>query len=185
MALQECPSDVAGGSGYTVRMITVLVRVTHGPEALAATLSALVPAVAEGLVGDAVILSGRQDDTLAMVADAAGATLVVAKGASWMEGAKAARRDWLLCLDDGDIPQEGWTRALDRFVSLAGPHQSMARLRRRAGLLQAGLEVIGRWFGRASIRAGDLVHRRALMHHGKTRAPVRLAAAVERDPVFH
>ena len=173
------------GSGYTVLMITVLVSVTHGPEALAATLSALVPAVAEGLVGDAVILSDRRDNTLAMVADAAGATLVVAKDASWTEGAKAARRDWLLCLDDGDIPQEGWIRALDRFVSLAGPQQSIARLRRRAGIMQAGLELVGRFFGRASIRAGDLVHRRVLLHHGKTRAPVRLAATIERDPVYH
>ena len=173
------------GNDYTVLMITVLVRATRGPEALAATLTALVPAVAEGLVGDAVILSDRQDDSLAMVADAAGATLVVAKDASWTEGAKAARRDWLLCLDDGDIPQEGWIRALDRFVSLAGPQQSIARLRRRTGFLQAGLDALRRCFGRTAIRAGDLVHRRALTHHGKTRAPVRLAATIERDPVFH
>lgn len=179
------PSDAVGRSGYTVRMITVLVRVTHGPEALAVTLSALVPAVAEGLVGDAVILSDRHDDTLAMVADAAGATLVVAREASWAEGAKAARRDWLLCLDDGDIPQDGWIRVLDRFVSLAGPQQSMARLRRRTGVLQAGLDALSRYFGRASIRPGDLVHRRALVPHGKTRVPLRLAATVERDPVFH
>ncbi|MBL0403985.1 hypothetical protein JKG68_08425 [Microvirga aerilata] len=166
-------------------MITVLVRVTHGPEALAATLSALVPAVAEGLVGDAVILCERQDSALAMVADAAGATLVVADGAAWAEGAKAARRDWLLCLDDGDIPQEGWIRAVDRFVSLAGPQQSMARLCRRAGLLRAWAEAMGRRFAGTPIRAGDLVHRRILIHHGKPRAPVRLAATIERDPVFH
>jgi hypothetical protein len=136
-------------------------------------------------VGDAVILCDRQDNTLAMVADAAGATLVVANDAAWTEGAKAARRDWLLCLDDGDIPQEGWIRVVDRFVSLAGPRQSMARLRRRAGLLRAWSEALGRRFGGASIRAGDLVHRRVLIHHGKPRAPVRLAATIERDPVFH
>jgi hypothetical protein len=155
------------------------------PEALAVTLSALVPAVAAGLVGDAVILSERQDDALAAVADAAGATLIVAEDSSWRAGVGAARRDWLLCLDDGDIPQEGWIRVVDRFVSLAGPRQSMARLRRRAGLLQAWSEALGRRFGGASIRAGDLVHRRVLSHHGKPRAPVRLAATIERDPVFH
>ncbi len=136
-------------------------------------------------MGDAVILCDRQDATLAMVADAAGATLVVANDAAWTEGAKAARRDWLLCLDDGDIPQEGWIRVVDRFVSLAGPQQSKARLRRRAGLLQAWSEALGRRFAGASIRAGDLVHRRALIHHGKSGAPVRLAATIERDPVFH
>ena len=75
-------------------MITVLVRVSSGPEALAATLSALVPAVAAGLVGDAVILAHGQDETLAKVADAAGATLIVADDVSWADGAQAARREW-------------------------------------------------------------------------------------------
>jgi len=162
-------------------MITVLVRVTHGPEALAATLGALVPAVAAGLVGDAVILSARQDETLAKVADAAGASLIVAEEASWTDGARAARRDWLLCLDDGDIPQEGWIRVLDRFVALAGPEKGLARFRRhRAGL--AGL--LRGAFSRSSVRAGDLVHRRVLLNEVKARAPVRLSASIERDPVF-
>ena len=162
-------------------MITVLVRVTHGPDALAATLSALVPAVAAGLIGDAVILADRQDDTLAKVADAVGATLTVAERGSWADGARVARRDWLLCLDDGDIPQEGWIRVLDRFVVLSRPDQGLARMRRqRTGLANAlrGL------FWRSSVRAGDLVHRRVLANEVRARMPVRLAATVERDPVF-
>lgn len=162
-------------------MITVLVRVTHGPEALAATLSALVPAVAAGLVGDAVILSARQDEALAKVADAAGASLIVAEEASWKDGARAARREWLLCLDDGDIPQEGWIRVLDRFVSLGSPERGLARFRRHhAGL--AGL--MRRVFSRRSVHAGDLVHRRVLLNEVKARTPVRLSASIERDPVF-
>ncbi len=162
-------------------MITILVRVTHGPEALAATLSALVPAVAEGLVGDAVILSSRQDDTLAMVADAAGATLIVAKDVAWTDGAKAARRDWLLCLDDGDIPQEGWIRVLDRFVALSRPEQGLARMRRRRGGVASALTNL---FADARVRAGDLVHRRVLLNEVRARMPVRLSATIERDPVF-
>ena len=162
-------------------MITVLVRVTHGPEALAATLSALVPAVAAGLIGDAVILAAQQDDILEQVADAAGATLVVAPGASWTEGAKEARRDWLLCLDDGDIPQEGWIRVLDRFVALSKPERGLARMRRpRGGAIGALLNL----FASSSVRGGDLVHRRVLMNEMKARTPVRLAATVERDPIF-
>ena len=53
------------------------------------------------------------------------------------KGAKEARRDWLLCLDDGDIPQEGWIRVLDRFVALsqararAGADAAAARRRDR------------------------------------------------------
>jgi hypothetical protein len=162
-------------------MITVLVRVTHGPEALAATLSALVPAVAAGLIGDAVVLSDRQDEILAKVADAAGATLVVTKGAAWTEGAKVARRDWLLCLDDGDIPQEGWIRVLDRFVALSKPERGLARMRRqRAGVVNALVSL----FARSSVRGGDLVHRRVLMNEVRARVPVRLSATIGRDPVF-
>lgn len=160
-------------------MITVLVRVTHGPEALAATLSALVPAVAAGLIGDAVILAARQDDVLMQVADAAGASLV--ESDAWVDGVKLARREWLLCLDDGDIPQEGWIRVLDRFVALAKPEQGLARMRRqRAGLIGMTTSL----FTGSSVRAGDLVHRRVLMSEIKARTPVRLSATVERDPVF-
>jgi len=163
------------------RMITVLVRVTHGPEALAATLGALVPAVAAGLIGDAVILAEKQDEILAKVADAAGANLVIARRGSWIEGAKAARRDWLLCLDDGDIPQEGWIRVLDRFVALSRPERGLARMRRR----RTGLtDILARLFARSSVRGGDLVHRRVLMNEVRARMPVRLSATIERDPVF-
>ncbi len=160
-------------------MITVLVRVTHGPEALAATLSSLVPAVAAGLIGDAVILAAKQDNELMQVADAAGASLIESN--DWVDGVKAARREWLLCLDDGDIPQEGWIRVLDRFVSLARPEQCLARMRRqRAGLIS----MISSLRADSSVRAGDLVHRRVLLNEVKARMPVRLSATVERDPVF-
>ncbi|MEE1654653.1 hypothetical protein VB618_00470 [Microvirga sp. CF3062] len=163
-------------------MITVLVRVTHGPEALAATLSALVPAVAEGLVGDAVILADRQDDILAKVADAAGATLILAEPGSWIDGARVARRDWLLCLDDGDIPQEGWIRVLDRFVALSKPEQGLARMRRRrAGVMSGALTNL---FAGSKVRGGDLVHRRVLMNEVRASMPVRLSATIERDPLF-
>ncbi|WP_445501569.1 hypothetical protein [Microvirga sp. G4-2] len=162
-------------------MITVLVRVTHGPEALAATLSALVPAVAAGLVGDAVILSARQDETLAKVADAAGASLIVTEEASWMDGAHAARREWLLCLDDGDIPQEGWIRVLDRFVALGSPERGLARFRRHGS---GFVGLVRRIFARSKVHAGDLVHRRVLLNEVKARTPVRLSASIERDPVF-
>lgn len=162
-------------------MITVLVRVTHGPEALAATLGALVPAVAAGLVGDAVILARAPDEILAKVADAAGASLVAGEEASWTEGARIARRDWLLCLDDGDIPQEGWIRVLDRFVALAQPERGLARLRRHP-IGMAGL--MRRAFSRRSVQAGDLVHRRVLLGGVRPRPPVRLSATIGRDPVF-
>ncbi len=98
-----------------------------------------------------------------------------------MEGARAARRDWLLCLDDGDIPQEGWIRVLDRFVVHSRPEQGHARLRRRrAGVARALTNL----FADVKVRAGDLVHRRVLLNEVRARMPVRLSATIERDHVF-
>ena len=44
-------------------MISVLVRVERGVEALAATLGSLVPAVRTGLVADAVVLARGPNET--------------------------------------------------------------------------------------------------------------------------
>ena len=167
------------------RMITALIRVSHGPEALALTLSALVPAVAAGLVADAVILVEARDEAIEHVAEAAGATVALAPARSWREGAQRARRDWLLCLEDGDLPQEGWIRALDRFVSLAGHQRERARFKRRQGVVKGALQAIRDRVSPSPIRPGDLVRRRVLLNDQKAASPVRLAAAIERDPALN
>ncbi|HVL72820.1 MAG TPA: hypothetical protein VM434_13180, partial [Beijerinckiaceae bacterium] len=80
-------------------LITALVHARHGPEALAATLAALVPGVAEGLVGDAVVLAA-EPGYAAPIAEAAGADFVPLGPADdpWRAGAARARRPWVLCL---------------------------------------------------------------------------------------
>jgi hypothetical protein len=166
-------------------MITALVLAEGAPEELAATLSALVPAVVEGRVGDAVIIARRPDAAVANIAEIAGAHVAIASdGDPWRAGAALARRDWLLCLRSGDVPGEGWMRAVDRF--LAGPAragQPLARfLRRRAGLPSAFVDLAGRVGGTRAARAGDLARRDWLTARVPARVrPVRLAAAIERD----
>ncbi|HEY8382954.1 MAG TPA: hypothetical protein VIL09_12475 [Microvirga sp.] len=167
-------------------MISVLVRVEHGVEALAVTLSALVPAVADGLVGDAVVLVRRPDEAVARVADAVGAGMVTAEGGAWRdgdawrEGARRVRRDWVLCLADGDVPSEGWIRTLDRFIALSPPERRFGRLARPSRPLRERLLALVR---PRAVRPGDLVHR-ALLLEGVASRPVRVPAAIERDPVF-
>ncbi|WP_157961384.1 glycosyltransferase family 2 protein [Microvirga flavescens] len=165
-------------------MITVLVRVKHGPEALAVTLSALVPAVAAGLVGDAVILADRPDDRIAQVADAAGAELVVTAVEPWREGARLARRDWLLCLDDGDILADGWIQILERFATFSGPDRSGKLKRRSSGVFGSVRGFVRTLIGSGDSRAGDLVHKKVVTGQMKARSTVSLAAFIERDPLF-
>lgn len=131
---------------------------------LADTLSVLVSGVAGGLIGDAVIVAGTESEAVAAVAEATGATLVLHRGGNpYAAGAAAARRDWILCLEAGDVPAEGWIRTLDRFVGTVRPETGLGRLHRPAagwlGRLVGRIEVLA---GARQARAGDVVRREAL-----------------------
>lgn len=168
---------------YKTGMISVLVRVEHGVEPLAVTLSALVPAVAAGLVGDAVVIVRKPDPTIEAVADAVGATLLVEPDGSWRKGASVARRDWVLCLADGDVPSEGWIRVLERFIAVSPPERRFGRLARRHSFLRGLWTALEHAVAGRQVRAGDLIHR-SLIADRSTPRPARVGAQIERDPVF-
>lgn len=94
-------------------MLTAIVHVAGQPMALAETLTALVPAVAEGLMSHAVVVSSAQDEDVERIADAMGATLIVAPARPWAAGAAAARGNWVLLLEAGETPDHGWTGAVE------------------------------------------------------------------------
>jgi hypothetical protein len=170
-------------------MITPLILVENGPESLAATIAALMPAVVAGLVGDAVLITRSTDPDVAAIADGVGAMLVVADGSRdpWRDGAAAARAEWLLCLQDGDVPVPGWTRPVERFIASAGsgPRPVIGRMARRGAGPAARLrDMVEGWAGTATIRAGDLAPRALVLGEVRGRMrPVRIRAAIERDPL--
>ncbi|GJD35666.1 hypothetical protein [Methylobacterium aerolatum] len=131
---------------------------------LADTLGVLVSGVAAGLVGDAVIVAPGETAAVETVAEATGAALVPFVGGNpFVLGAARARRDWILCLEAGDMPGDGWIRTLDRFVGMARPETGLGRMRRAAPLglrLAAGLEE---YLGARTVRAGDVVRREILL----------------------
>ncbi|MER2253164.1 hypothetical protein ABS772_24900 [Methylorubrum podarium] len=152
-------------------MISGLIHVARSAdpaaiEGLADTLSALVAGVAAGLVGDAVIVTAEACSALETMAEGSGATLVVRPpGANpWSAGARAARREWLLCLEPGDIPAEGWIRSLDRFVGTARPDMALGRMRRAHAALPARIAARGESvLGVRNPRPGDVVRRERLL----------------------
>lgn len=154
---------------------------------LADTLSALVPGVAAGLVADAVIVAGSANAAVSALAEEAGATLVLHQrnASPWHLGAKTARHDWVLCLEAGDIPREGWIRILERFVETARPDVGLARLRRLDAGLPARLAARSeRVIGVRTPREGDLVRRDRLLHAGifiPRLKPRQLAARLDRS----
>jgi hypothetical protein len=164
-------------------MVTCLVLVQRGAEALAATLSALVPAVVAGLVADAVVIGRQPEAGVAKVADTLGASLVEpALGANpWAAGAAVARQPWVLLLEDGDAPVEGWAGAVERFLALADATSGAALL--RSGGIAGSVRTEARLFlGVRRPCAGLLLRKRLLTPAGlQARVrPVRLNARIAR-----
>ncbi|WP_375407723.1 hypothetical protein [uncultured Methylobacterium sp.] len=153
---------------------------------LADSLAALVAGVAAGLVGDAVIVVPAASAAIETVAEATGATLVVRmRGSSpWSAGAKAARREWVLCLEAGDVLAEGWIRTLDRFIGTARPDIALGRLRRPHTALPTRIAARGETvIGALQPRAGDVVRRERLLSGSAFSPrirPRRLLARLER-----
>ena len=170
-------------------MMTALVFADGAPEELAATLAALVPAVVEGLIGDAVIVTRQPNPAMTGIAEVAGANVVIASPDAdpWRTGAVHARREWLLCLRNGDVPAEGWRRAVDRFfASGARAGQPLARFsRRRASPASALVNLAEHAVGTRTVRAGDVVRRDWLTAGAPPRVrPIRIGAVIERDVVL-
>ncbi|MGB6922895.1 MAG: glycosyltransferase, partial [Methyloceanibacter sp.] len=75
---------------------TLNAEATLGP-----TLAALVPAVADSVVQEGIIVDGCSSDETIAIADAAGTKVIMAKrgrGSQLHAGAAVARGDWLLFL---------------------------------------------------------------------------------------
>jgi hypothetical protein len=161
-------------------MLSALIHTRRGPEALAVTLSSLVSGVAEGVIADAVVVAEEHDDTLAYIAETTGAEFVVRAPDElpWATGARKARRDWLLCLEAGDIPLEGWIGAVDRFAFVASSEGfPIGRLARRPHSLREWLVDLRARLS-ATPRAGDVVHKSRLQGRAKV---ARINARVARQ----
>jgi rSAM/selenodomain-associated transferase 2 len=82
-------------------------------------LAALVPAVVDGLVQEAIIVDGGSSDATLAVAEAAGTRIVQAKrgrGSQLDAGAALARGDWFLFLHADTVLQPGWEDEAQSFT---------------------------------------------------------------------
>lgn len=94
-------------------MISVVIPTLDAEATLGDTLTALIPAVVEGVVREVVIVDGGSKDRTLRIADAAGATIVkttAGRGAQLSAGAATARGNWLLFLHADTVLEAGWTR---------------------------------------------------------------------------
>ncbi|CAH1669608.1 hypothetical protein [Chelatococcus asaccharovorans] len=116
-------------------MISAVIRAGGNLEALAVTLAGLVPAVAEGILRDAVIVDDGTVPGVQDLAEAAGAAYVAVNGddtlgedamvddalggGPWRAGAGVVKGPWFLLLAAGDLPGPNWIPALERFIRRA------------------------------------------------------------------
>src|SRR5262245_32495838 len=118
-------------------MLSAIVLAKADERGVVATLSALVPGAAAGVVRDVLLLDRDGGDAMARVADIAGCHLLVRQGNDGVllsEGAKAARANWLLFLREGTTLEGGWvgetTPFLKNCVSSSHPRSALSRYAR-------------------------------------------------------
>ena len=97
-------------------MISVVVVASDEEHALALTLSALVPAAAEGFVREVIVATDGASPGTRLIADALGCSIV--------EGGRAravamARSDWVLLLAPGVRLEPDWFREAAVFIERA------------------------------------------------------------------
>lgn len=100
-------------------MISVVIPTFNAEATLGPTLAALVPAVVDGVVQEAVVVDGGSTDETVAIAEAAGTRLIMAKrgrGSQLHAGAAAARGDWLLFLHADTVLEHGWAEEAMSFM---------------------------------------------------------------------
>ncbi|WP_108817840.1 glycosyltransferase [Pseudovibrio sp. Alg231-02] len=104
-------------------MISALIPTYNSEHRLVLTLSALVPASAEGILKEVIITDEGSSDGTEIVADASGADFVsttTKSGSALAEGLKrCTRSNWVLLIQPGAILQAGWQAEAASFIERA------------------------------------------------------------------
>lgn len=97
-------------------MLTVIMECFDQESELAQTLTALVAGAVEGIVSDVVVLDNGSSDGTSMLADAAGCRF----HAHWdlCDVLAKARGEWLLLVEPGARPSQGWIDEIAEYVAL-------------------------------------------------------------------
>jgi glycosyltransferase involved in cell wall biosynthesis len=103
-------------------MLSIIIATHESERALVPTLSALIPAVTSGLLGQVVVADAGSTDATAEVADIAGCRFMASAdplGSRFKAAAAATQTPWLMFLRAGIVLEPGWTGAVDRFMEKA------------------------------------------------------------------
>jgi hypothetical protein len=150
-------------------MLSVIIP-TDGVERTAvATLAALVPGAAAGVIREVLLVDRSGTDVIERVADVAGCRFMAFQGtraAALAAGARQARSPWLMFLHPGAVLDSGWIEETTQFiqgVALSGrPKAGIFRYARSPYAdpsLRDGLKFVARMIAGPSAEQGLLIAR--------------------------
>jgi hypothetical protein len=135
-------------------MLSVIIPTEGVEQTAVATLAALVPGAAAGVVREVLLVDGADNGVIERVADVAGCRFLRFSGshtAALAAGAREARSPWLMFLRAGAILDAGWIDETSQFMRRVsgGDHPRAAVFRyARSPYAEPGLRDGLRWLAR-------------------------------------
>ena len=131
-------------------MISVVVPTTNSERLLPRCFDSLITAAVRGVVREVIVSDAGSTDATLVIADAAGAHLVLSRknrGAQMAQAVASAKSDWLLFLHPETALEPGWEVEAESFISQA------VMERPRAAVFRFALEDFGGEARRAEAKA--------------------------------
>src|ERR1700712_5784871 len=100
-------------------MLSVIIPTEGAEQPTVATLAALVPGAAAGLIREVLLIDRAGTDVIERVADVAGCRFLAFEGshaAALAAGARQARSPWLMFLHAGAVLDSGWIEETTQFI---------------------------------------------------------------------
>src|ERR1700742_1852088 len=126
-------------------MLSVIIPTEGVEQPTVATLAALVPGAAAGIIREVLLVDRADNGVIERVADVAGCRFLRFEGtrpASLAAGAKQARSPWLMFLRPGAVLDTGWIEETTQFmqaVALGGRPRAGIFRYARSPYAEAGL----------------------------------------------
>jgi hypothetical protein len=105
-------------------MLSVIIPTEGVEQTAVATLAALVPGAAAGIVREVLLVDSTRNGVIERVADVAGCRFIgfegSTQGAALAAGALQARSSWLMFLPAGAVLETGWIEETTQFINAVG-----------------------------------------------------------------
>jgi hypothetical protein len=150
-------------------MLSVIIPTEGAEQPTVATLAALVPGAAAGLIREVLLVDRSGTGVIERVADVAGCRFLAFEGshaAALAAGARQARSPWLMFLHAGAVLDSGWIDETSQFIQrVSGSDRPRAGIFRYARSpyaetrLRDGLKFVARMIAGPSADQGLLIAR--------------------------